>query len=322
VSIMVVFIACGTGTTSTIATTPTTSIPSVTTTPFIPPEPVSLKIGSLPRIFDIIAYAAQQEGVFQKYNLQVEVVSFRSTVEMNTALLSGELDGSIQGTFEAVNLNKEKENAKLIGHNFMPRMFEIVVSPSSNINNPADLKGKEIATGTGTIMEYAADELFKSAGINSRDVTYTNVPNIALRVEMLNQGKVPAAVLTSPASDLAIINGNRVILDDSKQLLGGPGLIFSVTALNTKSNGIGRFVSAWQETVDLINANPAKYHDLLVTVAKVAEPVAAKIAVPVFPKLRLPAESELKSITDWMKAKNMLTEDLPYDRVVDKRFIK
>lgn len=284
--------------------------------------PVSLKIGSLPRMFDLIAYVAKQDGIFQKYDLQVEIVPFRSTVEMNNALLAGQLDGSIQGTFEAINLNKEKENAKLIGHNFMSRMFEVVVSPGSGITSASQLKGKEIANGTGTVMEYATDELLKSQGMTGKDVTYVNVPNIALRVEMLNQGKVPAAVLTSPTSDLAVSAGNKIILDDSKQLLGGPGLIFSMNALSTKSSGIDRFMKAWQETVDLINANPLKYHSLLVTVASIPGPVANGIPVPTFPKLRLPTQPELDSIVNWMISKGLMSQSLPYDKIVETKYLK
>ncbi len=303
---------------------PSPTAPSVSPVPGateVPAEKVTLKIGSLPRIFDLIAYAAERDGIFEKHNLDVEIVSFRSTVEMNNALLVGELDGSIQGTFEAVNLNKEGENAKLVGHNFMPRMFEVVASQSSGITSADQLKGKEVATGTGTIMEYAMDELLRAQGMAGKDVNYVNVPNIALRVEMLNQGKVPVAVLTSPTSDLAVMNGARIILDDAEQLLGGPGLIFSIGALNSKSDGIDRFVKAWQETVDLINASPREYHSLLIDVARVPEQVASSLAVPVFPKLRLPEEVELKSITDWMIEKGLMIEPVPYDRVVETKYL-
>ena len=92
-------------------------------------ENVTLKIGSLPRIFDIVLYAAQQDSIFQKNNLQVEIVPFRSVVERNTAFLTGELDGFVDSIYEVVNLNKDGQNSKAVGHNFMPNMFEIVVSP-------------------------------------------------------------------------------------------------------------------------------------------------------------------------------------------------
>lgn len=164
-----------------------------------PTERTNLKIGSLPRIFDVIAYAAKQEGLFEKQKINVEIVSFRSTVEMNSALLAGQLDGIIQDVFEVVNINKEGEKVKNVGWSTMPRMFEIVVSPViSNIVGPADLKGKEIATGTGTIMDYALDRLLTAEGVDPKSITKVNVPSMPLRLETLTQGKVPAAILTPP----------------------------------------------------------------------------------------------------------------------------
>ena len=79
-----------------------------------PAEKGTLKIGSMPRVFDLIAYVGLEEGLFEKEGVDVELVPFRSTIEMNTALISGELDGMIQDVFEVVNLNKEEVTSKII----------------------------------------------------------------------------------------------------------------------------------------------------------------------------------------------------------------
>jgi NitT/TauT family transport system substrate-binding protein len=294
--------------------------PQVSSNPV--PEAVSIKIGSLPRNFDIIAYAGLQEGVFQKHQLSVEIVPFRSVVEMDNALLAGGTDGCIQGTYEAINLNKENDTSKLVGHNLMPNMFALVVSPSSGVSNPSQLKGKDIATSTGTITEYALDLMLASQGVSSKDVNIVNVPNIPLRLEMMAQGKLPAALLTPPLSDLAIASGNKLLMDDSKQLLGGPGLIFSNDALKNKSDGIRRFIQSWQETVDLINASPQKYRSLLVKVANVSDTLAGSITIPTFSKLRLPTEEELNSVSNWMIAKKMISQTVPYNKVVDTNYLR
>jgi NitT/TauT family transport system substrate-binding protein len=287
-----------------------------------PPQNASLKIASLPRTFDMIAYAAQQEGLFASHQLAVEIVLFRSVVEMDNALLAGDIDGCIQGTYEAVNLNKEQETSKLVAHNLMPDMFEIIVSPSSGIASPSQLKGKDIATSTGTINEYALDMMLSSVGLNSKDVNYVNVPNMPLRLEMMAQGKLPAAIFTQPLSDQAISDGGKLLMDDSKQPLGGPGLIFSNAALKNKSEGIGRFVQSWQESVRVINASPEKYRSLLVTTAKVPDALAATVKIPVFPELRLPTRDELSVIVTWMKAKKMITQDFPYEKAVETKYLK
>ena len=177
-------------------------------------EKNSLKIGSLPRIFDMIAYVAQQEGLFEEQGIVVEIISFRSTLEMNSALLAGELDGIIGDTFLVVNLNKGEKTSKLVGACVMPRMFEIVASEESGIASIAGLRGKEIAVAPSTIMDYALDRLLLAEGLNPDDTIKVNIPIRPLRLEAVNQGKVSAAILTPPLSDMAVFNGGKVILND------------------------------------------------------------------------------------------------------------
>jgi len=282
-------------------------------------EKSSLKIGSLPRIFDMIAYAAQQEGLFKEQGIDVEIVSFRSTLEMNSALLAGELDGIIGDIFLVVNLNLEGETAKLVGTCFMPRMFEIVASPESDITCPADLRGKEIATGAGTIMDYALDRLLLAEGLNPDDIVRVNVPNMPLRVEMVNQGKVAAAILTPPLSDTATLNGGKVIIDDVAEPFAGPGLTFSLKALKHKSDAIGKFIQAWQQAVEMINANPGKYQGLLNEVAFVPESVS--LDVPAFPKLGLPPEAQVATVVNWFMDNGLMDKPVAYEEVVETSYL-
>jgi NitT/TauT family transport system substrate-binding protein len=311
--LILALVGCSSNTTPSAATT---SKPSASSTP------VSLKIGSLPRIFDLVLYGAQQDGVFQKNNLQVEIVPFRSVVERNNAFLAGQLDGFDDSIYEAINIDKDNDYCRVVGHNLMPDMFKIVVSPSSGITSPAQLKGKDIATSTATIMEYGLDTLLASAGINNKDVSYVNVPNMPLRLDMMAQGKLSAAILTPPLSEQALANGDKLVMDDSKQLIAGPALIFSNDALKNKSDGINRFIQSWQQAVSLINANPDKYRSLLASTAQVPDTLAASYKVPVFPEMRLPTTDEVNVLVNWMKSKAMLTTDFPYNKLVETKYLK
>jgi NitT/TauT family transport system substrate-binding protein len=315
--LILVLVGCSSSTTPS-----TTSNPSNPATSSTPATPVSLKIGSLPRIFDLVLYGAQQDGVFQKNNLQVEIVPFRSVVERNNAFLAGQLDGFDDSIYEAINIDKDNDCCRVVGHNLMPDMFKIVVSPSSGITSPAQLKGKDIATSTATIMEYGLDTLLASAGISNKDVSYVNVPNMPLRLDMMAQGKLSAAILTPPLSEQALASGDKLVMDDSKQLLAGPALIFSNDALKNKSDGINRFIQSWQQAVRLINANPDKYRNLLVSTAQVPDTLAASYKVPAFPEMRLPTTDEVNVLVNWMKSKAMITSDFPYNKLVETKYLK
>ena len=283
-------------------------------------EKESLRIGSLPRIFDTIAYVAQQEGLFEKQDIVVQIVPFRSEIEMDSALLAGELDGIIDDIFMAVILSKEGETVKVVGWNAMPRVLQIIASPGSNITCPADLKGREIAVSINSIMDYALDRLLITEGLASEDIVKVNVPSMPLRLEVLSQGKVSAAILTPPLSDMAVFNGGRVIIEDTKPF-AGPGLIFSTEALRDKSDAIDRCIQAWQQAVELINAEPEKYHNLLSEIARVPEAVREHIEVPTFPTLRLPTEAEVDSVVSWMIGKELISKPITYKQVVDTKYL-
>jgi len=267
----------------------------------------------------MIAYAAQQEGLFAKQGIDVEIVSFRSTVEMTTALTTGELDGIIQDIFDAVNLNKSEGTSKLVGRCAMPRMVEIVASPGSEITCPADLKGNEVATGVSTIMDYALDRLLLAEGLSPADIVKVNVPIMPLRVEMVSQGKVPAAILTPPLSDLVVLSGGGVITNDIKEPFAGPGLVFSLEALKNKPDAISRYIQAWQQAVELINANPEKYQELLNEVARVPESV--NLNVPVFPQLGLPTRVQVETVVNWFMDNGLMDKPVAYEEVVDTSYL-
>ena len=130
-----------------------------------PIEKDKIKIGSMPRVFDLIPYAGLQEEIFNKNGVNVEIVPFKSTIEMSAAFISGELDGMIQDVFDVVTLNKEDKSSKLVGWTAMPRMFEVVVSKDAKISDISSLKGKEIALASSSIMEYALDRLLLKNGM-------------------------------------------------------------------------------------------------------------------------------------------------------------
>jgi len=283
-----------------------------------PVEKSSLRLGSLPRIIDLPAYVAQQEGAQN----MVEIIPFRSTMEMNSALLAGEVDGIIQDVFGAVNLNKGEKTSKIVGYCVMPGMFEVIASTGSGITSVAGLKHKEIAVATNTVMDYALDRLLSAKGLTPDDIVKVNIPNMPLRLEVLNQGKVTAAILTPPLSNLAVLNGGKVIVDDIEQPFAGPGLIFSQGALKDKSEAISQFIQAWQQAVELINAEPEKYHSLLGEVARVPEAVSESIEVPTFPKLQLPTKAQVESVVNWMIDKGLISKRLAYEKVVETKYLR
>jgi ABC-type nitrate/sulfonate/bicarbonate transport system substrate-binding protein len=64
-----------------------------TAAPAKPAEKTSLKFAVIPLLINLPGNVAVKEGLCEKQNLSVEIVSFRSTAEQESALLSGAVDG-------------------------------------------------------------------------------------------------------------------------------------------------------------------------------------------------------------------------------------
>jgi len=285
------------------------------------PEDNTLKLGVIPLIINFPVYVAEEEGLFAEHNLEVEIVPINSTAAQMSAFQSEEVDGILQHIFATAILNKDAEMGKLIGASVMP-VFDIVISEGSDITNVEDLKHKEIAVATNTMIDYALERLLVEEGIDITDITKVNVPIMPSRLELLNQGTIPVAILSSPLSDLAVLNGGRIIVNDINEPFAGPGLVFTQSALENKSEAIGRFLNVWQQMIELINNDPEKYQDLFNEVARVPEEVSKDLKVPTFPKLELPTSTEVESVLGWMIGKGIISEPLPYDEIVDTQYLK
>jgi NitT/TauT family transport system substrate-binding protein len=167
-------------------------------------------------------------------------------------------------------------------------------------------------------MDYALDKLLATKGLSNTDVTYVNVPKMPLRLTMLDSGDVTAAIFTPPLSVQAVASGNKVVLDDSANLLAGPGLIFNMKAVNEKSQGIKNLVKSWNQEVALIKSQPDSYRALLVKTAQVPEALAATYVIPEFPVVRPPTQAEVSDLSAWMKGKGLISADANYDQLVIK----
>ncbi len=286
-----------------------------------PIEKSSLKLGAIPLIINLPGYVAQQEGLFEEQGIEVEIVPFTSTAAQNSAFLSGDVDGIFQHIYATAILNNNGETGKLVGASVMP-VFNIIASDGSGIISVEDLKHQEIAVATNTVIDYALERLLLAEGLDIDDIVKVSVPNMPLRLEMLNQGAVPVAILSSPLSDLAVLSGGRVIVNDLEQPFAGPGLVFSQGALKAKSEAIGRFIQAWQQAVGLINTEPDKYHGLLSKISRAPETVSQGLKVPTFPKLELPTEAEVESVVDWMVDKGIASKRLAYKEIMETKYLR
>jgi NitT/TauT family transport system substrate-binding protein len=277
----------------------------------------TLKIAVLPIIDALPMYVAQQEGLFAKHNVIVEFIPVASAPERDQLLAAGQVDGTINETLAVMFFNKETTQMQAVRYALRPvegfGHFFILASGKSGIASPADLKGVEIGVSQGTVIEYVTERLLQTAGLTAGEIKTIAVPKIPDRMALLASGELKAGVLPDPLASLAVVQGAKVVTDDSKHPEYGFSVIsFRKAVIDANPEAVRSFLAAVEEATMLLNQDAAKYSGVLSERKLVPEPLIGKYKVPPFPTAGVPSLAEWEDALAWAKENGMLPGDVAY----------
>jgi len=289
-------------------------------------EPVSLKIAVLPIIDTLPLYVAQQQGFFEKQGLTVELVPVASAPERVQLMAAGQVDGTINETLAVMQFNKEGAQVQAVRYALRPAKgyghFFILASGQSGITTPDGLKNVEIGVSQGTVIEYVTERLLQSEGLSSNEIKTIPVPKIPDRMSLLASGELAAGTLPDPLGALAVQSGAVIVMDDSTHPEYGFSIYsFRKAVIDAHPEAVKGFLSAIDEAVTMINADPTKYNSILSDNNIVPPPLLGTYKVPPFPADGVPTEAEWNDALSWAKDKGMLSEDVSYVASVTDEYL-
>ena len=275
-----------------------------------------LKIGVLP-IEDIMPLlVAEKNGYFTREGLQVEIMRLQSAVEQCNAMQSRQLDGMVTDMIIAAMLKDSGQDVRItsvtLGMTPLEGRFAVVAAPGSDIKTMADLKGKGVGISHNSIIEYILDGLLSDAGISPSEVTKISIPKIPLRMEMLFNKQIDAVVVPDPLVTFAEFNGAKIIAQDTERNLSQAVVLLDRKILEEKKGAVEAFYRAYTKAVDDLNNHPEDYKQLMIDNVNIPESIAKDYSIQRYPKPQLPEEEDVNNIIRWMKAKNLLKNDLEY----------
>lgn len=302
------------------------STPPAEATEVAPAEPVKLKLALLPIIDTLPILVAQQEGLFEANNVDVEVIPVASAAERDQVIASGQADGMINEALSTMLYNKDQTQVQIVrfarASSSEHPLFWILASSTSGINSVEGLKNVEIGVSEGTIIEYITDRLLEKEGLASDEIKNLAVPKIPDRIALLGTGQLKAATLPDPAASLARQQGAVSILDDSKYPeLSLSTLAFRKPFIDQNSQAIKNFLKAIEAAVERINQDPSKYTDLLVEQKVLPAPLAETFQVPPFITAGVPNEAHWNDVLAWAKAEGLFDKDISYSESVTTQYL-
>lgn len=280
-----------------------------------------LKIGVLPDLDSIPLIIAEQNGYFEASGAKITIETFKSAKDRDSALQSGNIDGAISDMLAAAFAAEGGFDVKMTSKT--DGSYKLLVNADKGIDSFDKLKGNQIAISENTIIEYATDMMLKEGKLNGEDVEKVAIPQMPVRLEMLQNGKVAAATLPEPLASAAMKNG-AVLLNSSDKLGINPGvLLFTTKATEEKSEEIKLFYAAYNKAVDYLNKeDKSKYIDGLIEKAGFPADVKDVLVLPKYNNAVLPSQKDFAKVINWLFEKGLIKNNYKYDDLVNSEFAR
>jgi len=196
-------------------------------------------------------WVAEDAGIFDKYNLQSNLILINSASKMVQAMLGGDVPFAGAGGNAAVDADLSGADLVMLGALAKVPAFYIMALPE--IKTIEDLRGKPVGvTRFGSSSDFTLRYLLRKHGMNpERDVTIIQAGDLAAAAAMLKTKAIYAAPFSSPMNLRAEDAGARSIVN-----MGTAGVFFPHDAwmarrsfVSANEDLVRRFMRAYSEGV-------------------------------------------------------------------------
>jgi len=197
-------------------------------------------------------YVAQQEGLFKKHGLDVQI----NTGPSGSAMVSFLVNGQIESAFGS-------EIAGIANHNLDPnvvvvaqaaRLVRWIAVVGRNIDNLDGLKGKKVGIARGSGGEVFWLAMIAKLKLNPADYTVVNVEAPEM-VAALERGNIDAYAVWEPwvTRGLAAVKNTKVLKDQEGILEQGVFIYMNQGWIKKNPAAAQSFVGALADATDVIN---------------------------------------------------------------------
>ena len=275
----------------------------------------TLTVGLMPDTDSVPFIIAREKGFFEAEGVDVTLRPFKSAMDRDAAMQSGNLDGAVSDLLAAAFLKAGGFDVRVTS--MTDGSYRLISGKGCPVGDVRALAGREVAISRNTIIEYVTDRILERNGMAPEAIRKVAIPQIPARLEMLQNGKLDAATLPEPMASVAVAGG-CTYLTGSDELGINPGvMLFSAKAATEKKEQIRSMYRAYNKAVDYLRDTPrAAYIDMLAE--KSGFPAASKDALklPAYHKASRPTEKDVTEVMEWLRAKGLVKETYRYTDLV------
>jgi NitT/TauT family transport system substrate-binding protein len=203
-------------------------------------------------------WIAQEAGIFDKYNLEHQLVFIASSGMVTAAILSGDAEMTLTGGVGNVRAYAQGATDLVFVGGVKNVMTQSIVA-GGNIKKPEDLKGKQIGVSRiGSNTHYFTIQALRRSGMEpGRDFTFLQTGGDPESLTALLSKKIQVATLTAPSDAKALAEGYHYVVygPDLKIPYAATAFVTKRSAIAKRPQVMGRFMRAMAEAAKILHTD-------------------------------------------------------------------
>ncbi|MDF2892379.1 MAG: NlpA lipoprotein [Clostridia bacterium] len=240
---------------------------------------------------------------------QVQV--YNNAANRESALQSGELDGAMTDLIAFVN---NKQNG-----------LDIKITTSTDGSFPfllkkdfVDQKNIKIGMMEISVSNFLSDQFLK----DKYEMEKIFINEIPARLEMIKAGQLDMANLPEPIASMGELGGLEKVVYNNPDDFMPEAMVFTGKVLKEKQKELELFHQAYNKAVEDIKNNDDEARDVLIEKMELNPEIKDLMTLPQYHTVRVPDEAYMNKVIDWVEAVQKLDITVPYDQMIERKFVK
>lgn len=233
-------------------------------------DSLALKIATVPTMDCLPLFVAVDDSMFAKAGVDVRLKRRNAQIDCDTLIRGRHVEGIVSDLMRTERLKRRGLALRYV--TATNAYWQMIANRRARVKEVAQLADKMVAITRFSATDYLAEIAIKAAK-PKYDVFQVQINDVNLRLKMLINNEMDAAVLTEPQATTARLYKNPVLTDSRDQHLDLGVVAFREACWKDKHRQaqVETFVKVYNQACDSINKNGVQHYAAVISKYMVAD---------------------------------------------------
>lgn len=286
-------------------------------------DSTALHVALVPTMDNLPLYYAKETGIYDSLGLNVELLTYSSAMDCDTAFTNGEADGVVSDIVKANIWRSRGDSVKVVMRTDL-NLF-LMSTHSSRIKSVNNIKEKIMAITRNSALDYMADKVMEHIKLPLLQLNKPQINDIALRCKMTDQNQYDGAFLPEPYAMEAENKGAHRLISSSELIGNLSAVIFHDSIVAKRNEDIHKLVEGYDIAVNRLNVLNERGDKNMIYIIKtkfISEIPDTILSYPVFKATSMPDAKIVSSTAEWANGRTLMKRTVSFGELVDSTFTK